>query len=70
MNFQSKMATTNKTPSTFGANTRLQVQDEDNLEHRLKTQMENHRLDTLKIPMIILVVYALLRISPQFWRVI
>ena len=66
MNFQSKMATMMKKPSTFGVNTSLQVQDEDNL----KTPMENHRLDTLKIPMIILVVYALLRISPQFWRVI
>ena len=32
VNFQSKMATMMKKPSTFGANTNLQVQDEDNLK--------------------------------------
>ena len=61
-----KKTTRLQRPSTFGANISLQVQDEDNL----KTPMDNHKLDTLKTPMIILVVYAHLHISPQFWRVI
>ena len=62
------MATMMKKPSTFGANTSLQVQDEDTLKHQLK-MIEDHRNGMLKTPVIILVVYVLLHISPQFWRV-
>ena len=40
---------------------------EDNLKHQLK-MIEDHKNGMLKTPVIILVVYGHLLISPQFWR--
>ena len=54
--------------TTFGANTSLQIHDEDTLEHQLK-MIEAHKNGILMTPVIILVVYGHLLISPQFWRV-